>query len=60
MLRSILSEGDVESARKLVRDQHCRQEGCSGGEVFEEDGFVAGVGAFADGTHAVERGNAEG
>ena len=40
--------------------EHCCDEGGSGGEVLKEDGFVAGVGAFAHCAHAVECGDAEG
>jgi hypothetical protein len=40
-------------------DEDSRQERGARGQVRDEDGFVEGMGAFADCAHAVEGGNAD-
>src|SRR5208337_1353400 len=43
----------------FARRYYPSQQGSSGRQVLQHDGFVAGVGALAHGAHAVEGGNAE-
>ena len=45
--------------RRRSAGEHGGEQGGAGGEMVDEDGFLGGVGAFADSTHAVERRDAE-